>query len=418
MYTNELAGNSDLYCYFYARALQLIRANGIHVFVCSNSWLDVAYGLQLQEYLSNRSHLQAIYESAVERQFTTAQINTLISVLRRIDGSDRHETLFVSLQAPFDIAIADTNHQRRLSLPKGELSQLSPPDSKSFQGYKWGAKQLRAPNICLHIIETKKDSLARVGDFATVKLGITTGANDFFYVDEQRIRQFEIEERYLKPILRTPRESRAILIRPENLAFKVFVCHDDRDQLQGTRALAYIRWGESQGYSERPLCSSRTPWYDLGTGEQGPLAMHELIDSTAHTYWAAEGIKFDKNFDVLDLQTADPAKACASLNSSLFQLMLHSFGRENFGGGLLRVATHELAFLQCVAPALLPEVGLADLEGQDWNVLNPSPARRKIDDAVFDALSLTQGERDAVYEGVTELVENRLRRARSTRGRG
>ena len=29
-----------------------------------------------------------------------------------------------------------------------------------------------------------------------------------------------------------------------------------------------------------------------------------------------------------------------------------------------------------------------------------------------------QKERDAVYEGVTELVENRLRRARSTRGRG
>ena len=51
-------------------------------------------------------------------------------------------------------------------------------------------------------------------------------------------------------------------------------------------------------------------------------------------------------------------------------------------------------------------------------MLNPSPARRQIDDAVFDALSLTKGERDAVYEGVTELVENRLRRARSTRGRG
>ncbi len=42
----------------------------------------------------------------------------------------------------------------------------------------------------------------------------------------------------------------------------------------------------------------------------------------------------------------------------------------------------------------------------------------QFDDAVFDALSLTQGERDAVYEGVTELVENRLRRARSGGGRG
>ena len=50
-----------------------------------------------------------------------------------------------------------------------------------------------------------------------------------------------------------------------------------------------------------------------------------------------------------------------------------------------------------------------------WDVLTPSPERRLIDDAVFDMLGLTQGERDGVYEGVTELVENRLRRARSVR---
>ncbi len=47
-----------------------------------------------------------------------------------------------------------------------------------------------------------------------------------------------------------------------------------------------------------------------------------------------------------------------------------------------------------------------------------SAERRKIDDAVFDALSLTKGERHAVYEGMRELVENRLRGTRSTRGRG
>lgn len=41
-----------------------------------------------------------------------------------------------------------------------------------------------------------------------------------------------------------------------------------------------------------------------------------------------------------------------------------------------------------------------------------SPARREIGDAVFEALSLTQGEREAVYEGVRELVGNRLERVR------
>ena len=49
----------------------------------------------------------------------------------------------------------------------------------------------------------------------------------------------------------------------------------------------------------------------------------------------------------------------------------------------------------------------------DWDVLSPSPERRQIDDAVFDALDLSQDKRVAVYEGMIELAENRRRRARN-----
>ncbi len=82
-YGDAVVARSDLYCYFYARGLQLLRKGGMHVFVCSNSWLDVSYGAKLQEYLLTNAHVQAIYESAVERQFATADINTIISVVSR-----------------------------------------------------------------------------------------------------------------------------------------------------------------------------------------------------------------------------------------------------------------------------------------------------------------------------------------------
>ena len=52
----------------------------MHVFVCSNSWLDSGYGGALQRFLLLNSHVQAVYDSAVERQFATADINTIISV--------------------------------------------------------------------------------------------------------------------------------------------------------------------------------------------------------------------------------------------------------------------------------------------------------------------------------------------------
>jgi hypothetical protein len=39
--------------------------------------------------------------------------------------------------------------------------------------------------------------------------------------------------------------------------------------------------------------------------------------------------------------------------------------------------------------------------------------RKKLDSIIFDALDLTQGERDAVYEAVINLVESRLKKAGS-----
>ena len=42
-FSSGVVSRSDLYCYFYVRALQLLTDGGIHVFVCSNSWLDVGY---------------------------------------------------------------------------------------------------------------------------------------------------------------------------------------------------------------------------------------------------------------------------------------------------------------------------------------------------------------------------------------
>ena len=39
LYASAATARSDLCCYFYARALQMLRTGGMHVFVCSNSWL-------------------------------------------------------------------------------------------------------------------------------------------------------------------------------------------------------------------------------------------------------------------------------------------------------------------------------------------------------------------------------------------
>ena len=263
-YGDATVARSDLYCYFYARGLQLLRDGGMHVFVCSNSWLDVGYGAKLQEHLLKTAHVQAIYESAVQRQFATADINTIISVIRKADTvADGDLTRFVSLRAEFDDALAEPTNRREITQTRAGM-RAAGTSGRKFVGDKWGGKYLRAPDIYHAILNNYGDKLVRLGDVATVRFGIKTGANDFFYLTPERIAEFDIEAEYYRPVMTTPQESRRIAVDPATLPKRLFMCHNDKAELADTGALAYIQWGEKQRYNTRTSVASRQAVVRLG----------------------------------------------------------------------------------------------------------------------------------------------------------
>ena len=411
-YADAAIARSDLYCYFYARALQLLRDGGMHVFVCSNSWLDVGYGARLQQYLLNNAQVQAIYESAVERQFSTADINTIISVIRKAGAPGNADTRFVSLRAEFETALNDPERRREIVRDRTTLLAAG-QHGKRYVGDKWGGRYLRAPDIYHHILNKYACKLVRLGDVATVRFGIKTGANDFFYLTPKTIKKWGIEEEYCRTIMTTPREARSIAVDPKSLPNRLFMCHEDKSDLAGTGTLEYIEWGEEQGYHQRSSVRSRYRWYDLGERNVSQLAVNYVIDTTARTYYLKDGCLFPNVFHTVQSNDNLPLQLCGVLNSTLVQLVINLSGRANLGGGALKLELFELAGLQIVNPRLLAEPDSSLFASREWDVLSPSPARWQIDGMVFDALGLTAAERVAVYEGVTELVTNRKRRARS-----
>ena len=54
-------------------------------FITSNSWLDVAYGYELQKFFLNKFKLIAICESRCEPWFEQSAINTVFTILERSD---------------------------------------------------------------------------------------------------------------------------------------------------------------------------------------------------------------------------------------------------------------------------------------------------------------------------------------------
>ncbi|MDW8309795.1 MAG: hypothetical protein RMK20_10520, partial [Verrucomicrobiales bacterium] len=282
-----------------------------------------------------------------------------------------------------------------------------------YEANKWGGKYLRAPEIFFTILEKGKGKLVRLGDIAEVRRGFTTGANEFFYLDDETIRHWGIEPEFLKPVIKSPRECRSIVIKPEDLRYKIFMCHKDKSELKGTAALEYIKWGESQKFHLRPTCRGRQRWWDLGIRSKARININYLVDETMRFFLKEDGFFVSDNFQEWHISSDTFWQAGVTANSTVFQLFANIAGRANFGGGLMKIQTYEVAAMQLLSPTTLRAVACRRvLESAGRLELN-SADRRALDEVVFDVLGLTQGEREAVYEAVIALVRARLEKARS-----
>ncbi len=457
--TTKINAKSDLYSYFYIRGLKLLNPKGIHTFICSNSWLDVGYGVWLQEFLLNRCPVDLIIDNHAKRSFGSADVNTIISIIhapRKIMDPDRL-VKFVAFKKPFEEAIFTENLlqiENAKKVESNDIFRVYPISNATLKeagmeyedkqnreiktgkyvGDKWGGKYLRAPDIFFTILEKGKDKLVRLGDIADVRRGFTTGCNEFFYLTDERAREWGIEEEFLKPVIKSPRECRSILVDPKDLKYKIFMCNKSKAELKGTNALKYIEWGEKQQtkpkkanekpvfWKDVPSVQGRRYWWGVGERQPANINFNYLIDEVATSYIG--NIFVSDNFQEIHTDK----NLGTFLNSSVFYLLQANTGRVSFGGGLLKIQTYELKrmlametetqdlrYFQIGRKTIFHEYGLdpksnTPLEEQEPN---PLPDRAELDKIVFDALDLTEEERKDVYRSVCRLVWNRISKAKS-----
>jgi len=474
---------SDLYVYFYYHGLSLLRPGGIFCFINSNSWLDVGYGAGLQEFLLKNMEPLFIIDNLKKRSFKQADVNTVIVLIRRPAKKVDNFTLkFVAFKKPFedvlnaeivkkieraDNPIFDDEDFRLYPKRKEELlaegvemsekNELIKLDLEHlpYIGNKWGGKYLRAPEIYFKILEKGKGKLVRLGDIAEVKFGIKTGANEFFYlkplgmtvkevveiaekdphalirVQNSAGWEGEIEAEFLKPVVKSPRELKTIVVRLEDLNYLVFMCHKSKKELKETKALEYIKWGEKQGYNNRPTCRGREKWWDLGEWEYPDMIWSDAYNDRFATTCIKGKIFADKRFFYIYPINAQNFKGCKIyLNTTIIPLFIEVEGISNLGEGVIYTNVYWLKRLPVLndsttkayaedllrtkkVESIFTELGFDPNKPIREQKPNPLPDRKALDDIIFDALGLTEEERKEVYWSVAELVKNRLEKARS-----
>jgi len=182
---------ADIYCYFIEKGIGLQNKKGILAFITSNSYLRAEYGLPLRALLRKENELLDIINLEDAQIFEDAIVNVAIL----ISTKNRVSRECIVFNQPFTEAIAKFADfiTARAFLYTQEIF-----DSKSWS--------LIEP-VKVHVqnkIEKGKKTLEQLG--AKIRLGLATGNNNAFVIDENKRKEFIKKDRrnskIIKPILR------------------------------------------------------------------------------------------------------------------------------------------------------------------------------------------------------------------------
>jgi len=234
-------------------------------------------------------------------------------------------------------------------------------------------------------------------------------------------------------IIKSPRECKSIVVKPEDLKYRVLMIHKDKKNLRGTNVLKYIQEGESKGYHLRPTCASRERWYDLGVWQEPHFVWSDAYNDRFGVYDTCKTWG-DKRFFYITLQSEGNFVSVESyLNSSIVPLLIEIDGITSLGEGAVYTNVYWLKKLR-VSPfrgelesklkpileklesrrilSIFSELGASVTEEVSLDKVKPD--RRELDKIIMgEILGLSDEEQLEVCRAVVDLVKSRIERAKS-----
>ena len=437
----ELGKKSDLYAYFLVRSLQLLSADGVMAVISSDKWLETGYGVSLQRKLKDNSI--AIYGQR-ERSFG-ADINTVITVYSA--GKQNLPVHFTYLE----------------SYAGNEIRQDIAIDRKDLKPGKWF--YLRAPKI---FIEKMLPKLTyKLSDFAEIRFGIKTGANDFFcikdvshlyeanyltnpkkfetggidcrtaedlrrkgliYIENEGGERFVIDVKDVAPMIRSPTELDSYVIkRTPSLIFKPNPPHRP-----GPHSALYIRWGEEKtievtkgkdagkklkGYHKLSSTIGHRPfWFNVPELPPARVISHKFFHDRHFVSFSPASVLADHTCDLIYPRVIDGRTLWLAMNSTIFYLAKELFGLR-MGGAALQILTGD--YNEIPIPDLRPirfDDTLAtsfDRKPLRYRDELEQSDRKELDLTLLTAMGFSEPRKllPQIYEAFVEVVGDRLIKA-------
>ncbi|MGB9760592.1 MAG: HsdM family class I SAM-dependent methyltransferase, partial [Thermoproteota archaeon] len=430
----QLDARAGIYTYFFTHSAKFLKNHGMMGQITSDTWLDVGFGEDLKQFFLDHFKIHAIIWHDV-RAFEKPLVGTCITILEKEDKSkeDRDNNLvkFVRIKKAMPIQEMVRTIESAKKDFEDEYIGITVKKQKELKPKgKWGIF-LRAPSIYFKLLSNPK--MTKFGEVAGIKRGHTTGANEFFYLDKDKIRLWGIEKQFLEPIVTSPKSIK-IELTSKDVSEWVLMVHIPKEELSNQNVLKYIEHGENveirirggkdkgkvvRGYQNLSTLKARNMWYSLIRREPATLLFSCKIWERLIVAVNKAKAQADKAFYEIRPKNNKEINVLAGiLNSSLTALLAELYGRF-YGGGVLELEIYECKDLPVLNPEKLSKEERQRIEvafSKICEAQNKSDekleqeARIELDDAIFDVLGLTEDERRQVYEGLESLRKMRLQR--------
>ena len=236
----SVSGLASMYCYFLLLSLKWMKPGAVGIWLIPSEWMSVNYGMAIRSFLIRNVTLLRIHTFDVyDLRFSDALVSSCVVWFKNEQSKGTEDVIF---------SFGEDLHKPN-RIDKYAFSSLAkcgkwPPSSKA-NDVRW-----------------------KIGDFFTIRRGIVTGDNDFFVLDEQKVKELDIPMLYLKPILPSPRHIKVDHIEagPDGLpinAQKCFLldCTGYAKEALPQNVQLYLASREHLALKKK-LCANRNRWYD------------------------------------------------------------------------------------------------------------------------------------------------------------
>ncbi|MFW9855176.1 MAG: Eco57I restriction-modification methylase domain-containing protein [Candidatus Thorarchaeota archaeon] len=372
---------ADLYIYFWLKIISLLVDNGTLGLVVSRSWLSSRFSQPLINRFLDDFQLVMILETPYE-PWQHAQVKTHIVIGRKIRSNVENRPLqTIILKENDENAFVDIPILISSLFPTKPLADefIWKDDGLTIRGYETPAfrstyisdagRIIRrkifplsrldylemAPLLLIKVLLRNQDKFCMLEELGDVKMGSTTGANKFFYLSSKTVKDFNIPDKFLKIMTKSPREWDDIFgpypKRLKHLLYLSVESFDLESAPVGHPVKQYLTEIQEKVLS-RPYFrnKSKTAWYRVPL-LQPDLVLPNMIYKRSFVGLNARKYHIDKQWIGFWSSKRDwTLILLAFFNSTLGILLRETLGTKTLGLGALKISLQEWRHMLVLDP--------------------------------------------------------------------